>query len=226
MDRNVNGVNIVNMSNDTRDQRRAELLDRIAVEALLLVQEGGLEGLTMARLGQRVSYTAPALYRYFPSKGALLAELNRRVLQAHLERLVAAGAPSLPPVEALRCAAQVLVAHAAADPGALGLVALTMADPRNLVEAESRVHLPVLLALVQQVAGWIGAAQDQGQVRPGDSGQRALQWTFGLLGTLQLAKLTRFDPRLDAGSITLAMADDLLSAWSAPPSFPSQERTS
>ena len=61
-------------------RRRARTLTALLDEALRIVEEHGLDGLTMAALAERMDYTTPALYRYFASKGALVAELNRRVL--------------------------------------------------------------------------------------------------------------------------------------------------
>lgn len=195
------------------ERRRAQTLERIADEALALVAEGGLEALTMGRLAKRVDYTAPALYRYFPSKGALVAELDRIVLEAHRERLQTAWSGVDDPVERLRLAARELVAHASEAPAAFSLVALTLADPRQLVDDPHPAHLTVTLQLIGDLGACIADAQARGALSPGDAGQRALRWLFALVGTLQLRKLARFDPRLDPEAVPLALADDLLAAW-------------
>jgi len=200
-------------------RRRARTLDRIATEAFALVAEGGLEGLTMARLAARVDYTTPALYRYVPSKGALIAELNRRVLVDHRARLSVAWAEVEGPLEALRVAAEVLVAHAVERPEAFGLVAITLADPRRLVDDDLPAHVPELIGLVGELEGWLQGAADAGALAPGDAQARAVRWLFALFGTLQLAKLARFDERLRPETVTLPLARDLLAAW-APPGGP------
>jgi AcrR family transcriptional regulator len=195
-------------------RRRAQTLSRIADAALQLVHEGGIDALTMSRLADRVDYTAPALYRYVPSKGALIAELNRQVLQAHRQRLATAWKGESSPVRCLRLAAEQLVVHAEEQPAALALVSATLADPRRLVDDELPAHVPVLTALVGDVAGQIARGQAVGELRDGSAEERALRWLFGLIGTLQLGKLARFDPRLSPRTACLSLADDLLNAWS------------
>lgn len=53
--------------------RRAPLSrERIATEALRVIDEAGLEGLSMRALGQALGVEAMALYHHFPGKGQLL----------------------------------------------------------------------------------------------------------------------------------------------------------
>lgn len=59
----------------SRTPRQEELLD----VALDLAREVGLGGLTVRRLAERVGFTEAALYRHFPSKGALLQALMGRI---------------------------------------------------------------------------------------------------------------------------------------------------
>ncbi len=66
------------METDRRRQgtdRREQILDR----TLELVREGGLAGLTIRRIAERVGFTEAAIYRHWPSKKALLAGLVDRL---------------------------------------------------------------------------------------------------------------------------------------------------
>ena len=63
-----------------RQRRHAATLDRIVEAAGALVAEGGVEALSMGRLADAVDFTAGALYRYFPSKDAVLSALVARHL--------------------------------------------------------------------------------------------------------------------------------------------------
>ena len=56
-----------------RAKRRREFLDAAA----RIVADEGFEALTMSRLAEHLDTVVSAVYRYFPSKGALLAELQR-----------------------------------------------------------------------------------------------------------------------------------------------------
>lgn len=210
---NVNAINNVNMSN-AATRRRAATLDRIAEEALALVAESGIDGLTMSALAKRVDYTAPALYRYVPSKGALIAELNRRILAEHRARLATAWADGPTPTVALERAAVELIRHAAEQPQAFGVVAITLGDPRRLVEDDAPAHMLELVGLIGDIARQLSAATEAGELTAGEPRERAVRWLFALFGTLPLAKLSRFDPRLAPERVTLALAHDLLAAWS------------
>ncbi len=197
-------------------RRRARTLARICDEALALVSEGGVDGLTMAGLAERVDYSPPALYRYFASKGALLAELNRRVLADVRGALRVAWEAAPHARAAVRATARVVADEAAARPEAFGLVAISLADPRHLVDDERPAHLPELEALIGELAVRIHEATAAGDLRPGDPAQRALRLLFGVVGALQLVKLERYDARIDARAVAEGLADDLLGGWSVP----------
>ena len=81
--------------------------DRIVAAALDLVDEQGLEGLTMRALGRKLGVEAMALYHYFPSKDALIeaiGEIGREVqgvFGGFFEEMEAAGATAGEQVVAL-----------------------------------------------------------------------------------------------------------------------------
>jgi TetR/AcrR family transcriptional regulator, tetracycline repressor protein len=68
-------------------------LDRelILEHAFAVLNEAGLEGLTLRRLAARLQVQAPALYWHFHSKQDLLDEMATRVLRESIERNVALG---------------------------------------------------------------------------------------------------------------------------------------
>jgi AcrR family transcriptional regulator len=57
--------------------------DRIAAEALRLIDEAGLDGFGFRPLAARLGCQAMSLYRYFPSKAHLFEELVNRCLAEH-----------------------------------------------------------------------------------------------------------------------------------------------
>ncbi|CAB5062372.1 MAG: TetR family transcriptional regulator [Actinobacteria bacterium] len=59
-----------------RDARRDHLLDLAAD----IVEDAGVDGLTMAALAQAADYATASLYTYFDSRSALLAALQQRAL--------------------------------------------------------------------------------------------------------------------------------------------------
>lgn len=60
---------------DAGSSRQDEILDR----AMELLREGGLAGLTMKKVAERVGFTEPAIYRHFPNKQALLLGVADRL---------------------------------------------------------------------------------------------------------------------------------------------------
>ncbi len=64
----------------SRAQRRALRTDEILTTALALVEEGGLAALTTAELARRNGAALGALYRFFPSRQAVVAALQAEAL--------------------------------------------------------------------------------------------------------------------------------------------------
>jgi AcrR family transcriptional regulator len=55
--------------------RQDEILDR----TIELIRDSGMSGLTMKKVAERVGFTEPAIYRYFPTKQALLIGVAGRL---------------------------------------------------------------------------------------------------------------------------------------------------
>lgn len=64
-----------------RAQRRAFRRDEILRTALELVTEGGIDAVTTTELARRTGAALGALYRFFPSKQAVIAALQVRALE-------------------------------------------------------------------------------------------------------------------------------------------------
>src|SRR5436853_399827 len=67
-------------STPRRLRRREASVERVVETSMKILTEEGLGALTMHRLAEALDYTVGAVYRYFPSKESLLAELERRVV--------------------------------------------------------------------------------------------------------------------------------------------------
>jgi AcrR family transcriptional regulator len=224
----VYGLNVPHEAPPTPRQRRhAANLDRIVEAAGALAAEGGLEALSMAKLADAVDFTAGALYRYFPSKDAVLAALVGRHLAEALgflsraEAALPKGAGALTRVAAL---VQGYRAFARERPQAFGLVAVTLAEPKVLL-ADAKDAGPVAeraLQALEPLAAALGGAVTEAQLAPGEALPRTLV-LFGLLqGLLPMQKLARFAPgRRGATPVLDALVDDgvraLLLGWGATP---------
>lgn len=115
---------------------------RIAIRdaAIRLIADVGYEALSMRRLAHEVGLGAAALYRYFPTKQAMLFDL----LKGHMDDLLSAWAKADPgprptPPERLRVFAQFHMRHhySRADSLFLSYMELRSLDPENFTLIEN-----------------------------------------------------------------------------------------
>lgn len=224
----VNGINKVNMSSDVvipspQRRRRARTRQRILDAARATVRREGIDGLTLGAIAKALDLTTPALYRYFPNKGALLAAVNAEVLaeQRAVVRRIAVVARldgSSDALLALLSVVEATVVLSEARPDDFALLVATLSDPRTLVDdLEHAVHIPELFGLLMDVVGAFERAVAEGSLEPGDAETRALSLVFSVLGSLQTAKLTRFRPSVAPGALARTTARALLQGFGADP---------
>ena len=197
--------------------REGQILD----EALAIIAETGLGGLTVARLSKRMGWTVGAMYRYFSGKDQLIAALNARVLVAWTVRIdtLLTDHPTASARERLVAVMDVWIDLAHERPAEFGLISLTLADPRHLVQdVADAVHVPAMLGLLTRVSDLLRAAAQSGELTASDDAfRRALQLVFACHGVLQLRKLERFDAALfDTRALARRTVQDLLTAWQTP----------
>jgi AcrR family transcriptional regulator len=204
-----------------RARRHDANVTRILEAAMDLVAEGGLEALSMARLAAAVDYTPGALYRYFSSKDALLAQLVSQVLeeaQGFLTRAEAALPQGSFPLTRVFALAHGYRAFARARPHSFGLLAMTMAEPRVLLPEVAHAE-PVtqrVLATLEVLARALGDAATAGQLDEGDVAERTLCLFATLQGLLQLHKQARFAPGvLELDRLVPTGTRALLIGWGA-----------
>ncbi len=85
-----------------RAQRRAFRRDEILRTALDLVTESGIDGVTTTELAKRTGAALGALYRFFPSKQAVIAALQERALFELGEDLQAMSAGARARIDGVR----------------------------------------------------------------------------------------------------------------------------
>ncbi len=210
-----------------RTAKRAKILDA----ALRLVAAEGLEALTVTRLAEALDYTAGALYRYFPSKDALVAELEGRALADIGERFAAdraeweraeqlAGAP---PAERelfrLLAVARLYVDLLDELPEQVKLISAMLGDQRRLVDDANLPRVaPTFVALMAGVTGLFRDAIAAGALSAADAGACAIVYWSSLQGIVQVQKLTVFDAALfDPSRRGPELSRALLLGWGADP---------
>jgi AcrR family transcriptional regulator len=204
--------------------------------ALRIVTEEGLEALTMARLATEADAAVGTVYTYFPSKAALVAEVQREAIETlsrsyllvstRLEdRLASATAGPDRPDDATVALTRVLgfvrfwIAAFEAFPEEAGLNAMLLSHPTGMSPEDTARVMPAALHLLDQARARLDEATDAGALHPGDGTERVVTLAAAVTGVIQLNTLAPLDPELFDGSrLASRLALDLLSGWGAPAS--------
>jgi AcrR family transcriptional regulator len=209
-----------------RAQKR-ELMNGFVVErAMELLEDGGLEALTLARVAESLGYTTTAVYRYFPSKDALVAAMQRQAIrEVHehfsneaLRRMeLLEGPAATRSLALLMIAAEIYLALPTKEPRAWLLVAVLLGDPRPLLSDEESLRaVPLLDSFLSAVDGLFHRAAEAEALERGDARERTLALWAALHGTLCLEKARRIVPTTPTPTtIAKPIVRALLASWGA-----------
>lgn len=199
--------------------------------ALHLVFEEGLDALTMQRLAREVGAAVGSVYTYFPSKGALVAEVQREaierlassalVLGADVDRAVAGeGDPAMAHLAPVVAFGRFWLTAAGTYPEEMQLLLLLLSDLTETVPAEEGGRVvPAALRLLGLAEVRLRAAADAGVLDAGDSDRRTIALAAALTGCVQLRVVQRWDDELlDPVGTGRHVLDALLYGWGAQPS--------
>jgi AcrR family transcriptional regulator len=109
--------------------------ERILAAAIAQLAEGGYATATVAAVARRAGVATGSVYRHFPSKGELLAEVFRRAAQREVDAV--AAVPGATAGERIAAAVEVFVRRALAAPDRAYALLAEPVDPA--VEAERLV---------------------------------------------------------------------------------------
>lgn len=226
-----------------RAQNRLARHQQLTTAATEIISEAGLEGLTMQAVAERVDCAVGTIYTYFPSKSALLAELQveaLRTLGSAFERssqvwdteIEAAGLDdALATLVRLVAIGHLFVAAPELHPREFELLQVHIATPRRELTPEDTPevvpHALAMLARLSQLidrAVEVGALSNRAELERDDKQtlRRTLRWLGGLNGALMVSNATS-DPawltaeELDGRRLAIALAQDMLLGWGAPP---------
>ena len=214
--------------------RRAETTDRIVEAAERIATDEGLEALTMHRLAGELGYRVGALYRYYPSKEALLVAMLARVLgelgrvvsdaRETTDGIVSRARKPIDPGEAailfVVVASRAYLEAARARPVHAAILTRMLADPRPVIsdDASAPSLMPAAHALLAAMVSALHDARAHGALSRGDDLERAVLLWSSLQGLSPLRKMERFG----IGSLTTeklghSLVRALLAGWGADP---------
>jgi AcrR family transcriptional regulator len=216
----------------SRAERKRQQRMRTYVDAAKkIVADEGFEGLTMARLAAELDTAISAVYRYFPSKGALMAQIQLEAIEqlsASLsvitqrgdERFAELGLGDQDAAAArLVLFGRWMCAASEAYPEDIRLLQMIMSQRASMLDAHGGERIfPVAMSLVGKAVAAVEAAQEAGAITPAGSLDRALIWAATLGGVLQTDDLEAYAPELFGRARLARQANlDLLAGWGVPP---------
>jgi len=175
-----------------RKRRHEANRERILAGAMAQVVEGGVEALSINKLAGAVDYTPGALYRYFPSKEALIVALTAEVATAFgaelAERLSRISEDA--PLERVVVAALTYRDLAEVAPNRFALISVFMAVPRTLVSeaADLGPGRDAVITALRPFAAAFESAAVAGELSSGSAIDRTISSFCALHGVLLLRK--------------------------------------
>ena len=124
----------------------------IVAAARSLLEEGGLEAITMQAVADRVGVKAPSLYKRFPGRQALIVAVAQDVA-AELGAVVAPAIDLADPVDAVRLVADRYRAFARRSPGAYQLLFSRLLPAANPTAEANAADAAGLLRIAERLAG-------------------------------------------------------------------------
>ncbi len=204
------------------ETRRLARKEEIFKTALRLAEKEGREGLTIHRLAQALDLTPGALYRYFPSKNLLLAELQHYVQSQVLALFQEArtswdGKGRVGSLHALLVAADFYLDLESSHPRFAILLGLMVGDPRRFQGSDGlKIVAPSALALFAELEILFDAAERCGALTPGGRREKTLAYWAALHGATHLEKLQEVEKGLKENRYYgIRMARTLLIGWGA-----------
>ncbi len=236
LDESVNMVHIVNMVHVVTDpprrtveERREERIGQILDRAMEIIENEGEGALTLQRLAGSLGMVTTALYRYFSSKDALMAALQRRaigVVQKHFQARMGAVAGGLsttaPPTAAivmLLSIADLYLELPRTHPDSFRFIAVLLGDPRPLLSDEEATRTaPLLEGFLRDMAALFEQAAHVGALARGSASARVIAYWSALHGAHAMEKARRISSDvpsvLEIGRFT---ARSLLQSWGCTP---------
>ena len=219
-----------------RERKRQARIESILDMGMTILAEGGLDALTTHALAKRLDLAVGALYRYFPSKGALIAGLERRVvaeLQSELGAIVGAAEARwesesadwgrLAPILALASGFREITQR---RPERMGLIGRIMAEPDHILPREEGERvISDAIGLLMVLKTPFDTASEAGVLCHGEDILRPLLFWAGLRSVLQTFKLETFAPTvIRPDALYDGMVTSLLCGWGAKPADVAQAR--
>ena len=194
-------------------ERQKAILD----VAMTQLAKKGLESVTVQSIAHDLDLTVGALYRYYPSKSAILGALTHRTLQELHTHLEASCIDANTAIDALLRIARAHIEFASLQRGHGLLIAQMMTTPQIVLPPEERDQaMQPAFALIDFLEQKFAEAQANHLLVVDDNRASALIFWSSLQGVMHLGKLAGLNPdELHRPHLPMRTAISLLRAWGA-----------
>jgi AcrR family transcriptional regulator len=212
-----------------RDELRWRRQQAIVDLAIDLVTAEGHQAHTMQRIAEELECGIASVYRLYPSRDALIAELQHLALDvlhaswllglAHLDRTLAERKRLDRPTRALaRAVASAWFWVVAEDPHPheINFTRRLFIDRDIVVPDEQAAKImPAALRLIDQGHRCLTDAVAAGALDDGNGVERSIRLIAAITGVVQTAKFGRWDARIDCRQFAGSSVVDHFGAWGA-----------
>lgn len=209
---------------DRRSRKRQERIQRILSTAQSILLDEGLEAVTVHRIARELDLTVGALYRYFPSKQAMLTALGEDIVRGFTSSLgqitdlyeaSIQDSQSLSPLTSLFVISNAFLEMAERSPARYRMVDLMLVDPRSMVPEEDRMMvLQTLFEMLARVERLLDQSSTRNLISIGHSRERTIVLWSALLGINSMFKMRRLYPeQVPAKNLAEDTITALFVAW-------------
>ncbi|MAD46941.1 MAG: TetR family transcriptional regulator [Oceanospirillaceae bacterium] len=176
-----------------REQQKEQRRQAIASAAVELFDQKGFQQTRMEDIASRSGVSVPTVFKYFPSKQAILFEFLKHADRRALDRATAEADFSADPVDTL-CLLEEAITHSELEvmPVALWreILPLILFSPRNELPA---TYLKMNEILVKDIEAFLAELQRHGHIRE-DADLHMAAYMLNDYSHLQLTRLIREEP--------------------------------
>lgn len=202
-----------------RQRKRIQKTDHFLDIAMNIVQEDGLERLTMPRLADVADVAVGGLYRYFTSKNALICGLQVRCAHAFIAFLepIQKTVRDAPPTARAKAYATAWAAFADAFPVKHMMLDQGLSTPEVILSDSDALAVDrALRPALKQVADALKQAQDEGLLSSGNVWLRTYALWAAIHGVGHFQKRDRFLPEeLHTCHVRDLLIDTLFIGWAS-----------
>src|SRR5918996_3084074 len=127
--------------------RRERTRSSILREAIVLMEESGLDGIRIRELARRLDYSPAALYRYFPNQEDIVSTLAAEAMAMLYEELKSAAGGGDRDQDPLVALGMAYLCFAEAEPERFRLLLIHLPSDRSALTQPARADSPYTLVL-------------------------------------------------------------------------------